>query len=72
MELPVRLLERFRDPFDCFNDFQALQKLNIDTAGIADETQNGDLSAFGNMDIQIHIFQPCHQMGGLTGGSAVL
>jgi hypothetical protein len=72
MELSVGLLERFRYPFDSVHDFKAVQQLHIHPAGIADQSQNGYMGAFRNMNIQVHSLQPANQVFGLFSGSAAL
>ena len=72
MEFPVGLLKRLRNALDGFHDFKALQKIHIHAAGIADEAQNGDLLAFGNVYVKIHAFQPINKMLSLFGGGSVL
>ena len=70
MELSVRLLEGFRDTLDGLHHFQAFQQVHIHPAGVAHQAQNGHFRTFGNMDIQIHGFQPAYQVLGLFGGGA--
>ena len=71
VEFPVGLLERLRDPLDGLNHFQTFQKIDVHPAGVADQTENGDLRAFGNVNVQIHIFEPVHKVLDLGGRGAV-
>jgi hypothetical protein len=50
---------------------KAAQKLGVDAAGIADQTQNGDFFTLGHMNINLHPFQPLHKMFHLGGGGAM-
>ena len=47
------------------------QKIDVHPAGVADQTENGDLRAFGNVNVQIHIFEPVHKVLDLGGRGAV-
>ena len=72
MEFPVGLLKGLGHPFDGFHNFQAVQQLHVHPAGVADEAQNGDLLALGDVNIQMHGFEPIYQVAGLIRGGAVL
>ena len=70
MEFPVGLLEGLGNPLYGLHHVQAFQQVHVNSAGVTDETQNRDLCALGNMDIQIHVFQPSYQVLHLIRGSA--
>ena len=72
VELPVHLLVGFRDPLDALDDLQGAQQLHVHPAGVADETQDGDLGTLGNVDIQVHAPQPGDKVIPLGGGGSVL
>ena len=71
MKFPVRLLERLGNPLYTLNDFQAAKQFHVHPAGVPDQSQDGDLGAFRNVNIQILMFQPGNQMGRLLGGGSV-
>ena len=72
VELPVGLLERLGYPLDGVHHFQTFQQVDVHPGGVAHQTQNGDLLAMGNMNVQVHGLQPADQVVGLGRGGSGL
>jgi hypothetical protein len=58
MKFTVGTFERFLDPADIFDNFQLLDHVDIDTDGIADQSEDGLMGAFALMDMNILGFDP--------------
>ena len=71
VEFAVGLLVGLRDPADALDDLQTFQQLHVHPAGVADEAKDGDLLAFGNVDVQSHPAQPVDEMFTLCDGSSL-
>ena len=71
VEFPVGLFEWLGNPLDGFHHIQTFQQFHIHPAGISDQSQHGDLCAFGNVNVQIHALQPIDQMLHLFLGGTV-
>ena len=72
MELPVHLLIGLGNTLDAADNVQRGQQIHIPPAGVSDETQNGVLGAFADVDVQIHAAQPSDELLTLCGGGSVL
>ena len=71
MELAVAALERLRDALDGINDAKTGDKVHIDPARVAHETENGLILADGGVDLQSLLLQPVNKLVFLLFGSAV-
>jgi hypothetical protein len=72
MEISSRLLKGFRYGLDPVNDLHRTKQFQIDSVGVADQTQDGRIIAGICMDLKTHVFQPICQETDLFSGSAVL
>ena len=58
MELSVHVLVRFLDTLYCVDDVERVYQVDVNGAGVADESHDGGRLAFAEVDVETHAFEP--------------